>query len=227
MLLLLPKQKALKFQGDDQISPQNRIVQSSVLPTPNSTNWCPRLLYCDTSDGNHPTCSAVPGFSNDAQRLDSQQKRNGRLPRAKGKANPFLIGRTAIWNRPLPSLVLQVMMFTSSLHREFCHRGKDGLWFKGSVQRLLIAHDIPMEFRSGLTSLRLWFLFFHNVFLFHNPKSSRKLLRVKPQPEPESTFRLGSQVCQLWASLVSVSAVLATLLCWPLIPFSFSSAKQA
>lgn len=125
-------------------------------------------------------------------------------------------------NRPLSFLVPRVRMFTSSLHRALCHRGKDGLCFKGSAQRLLIPHDILMEFRSGLTPLRQWFLTFHNVFLFHNPKSSRKLHRVKPWAEPQFTFRLGSQVCQLWASLVAVSQLFSLSCCldlWYLLVF--------
>lgn len=47
-----------------------------------------------------------------------------------------------------------------------------------------------MEFRFGITFLRQWFLSFHEVFLFHNSGSSRKLHRVKPRSEPDAALRL-------------------------------------
>lgn len=83
------------------------------------------------------------------------------------------------------------------------------LCFKDSVQTPPIAHNILMGFRSGLTSLGQQFLSFHNVFLFHSPKSSRKLHGVMPQSEPESAPRIGSQVCQLWAPSAVVSPLLS------------------
>lgn len=87
------------------------------------------------------------------------------------------------------------------------------LCFKGAVKTLPAAHDILMGFRSGLTCLGQQFLSFHNVFLFHSPKSSRKFHGVMPQSEPESGPRIGSQVCQLWAPSAVVSPLLLLSCC--------------
>lgn len=89
------------------------------------------------------------------------------------------------------------------------------LCFKGSLQALPTAHGILKGFRSGLTSLGQQFLSFHNVFLFHSPKSSRKLRRVMPQSEPESAPRIGSQVCQLGLPQLWCVPALPELLCDP------------